>query len=150
MNDDIQPVKARESSRASNPTFGSAWLKDEMSRGSGVPDEVSSKRLRRGLVVLAAILTMVLAVVWIVVVPREAICPAAGGPASCTQETRTAAGLRWSFVIVACYVVATSVLLIGRRSLRVLLPTTVAVFLLVCLFALGMVSSSTGFAIQRW
>lgn len=104
-------------------------------------------RFNRGLIGLAGTAVGTLLLIWVVAVPMDPVCPAIGGSGElppCTAADRIAAGVRWSLVIAGCYVLATAVLLLGRRRPRVIVPAAVVAFAALCAVALGQVASSTG------
>ncbi|WP_022916184.1 hypothetical protein [Ruania albidiflava] len=105
-------------------------------------------RVRAGLIGLSGLGVGTLLLLWVAIVPMDAVCSAVGGSGElppCTAADRIAAGLGWSLRIGAGYGLSAGVvLLFGRRRSRVVVPAVLVGYGVLCLVALGQVMASTG------
>lgn len=103
-------------------------------------------RPRRAAAWATGVLIIALALIWTVAVPHEPACPAAGpGAVACSEADRQAAGVRWTVVVTAAYVMAAATAMTVGRRYRWGAAAALTLFVVVAVVAFGAVQGSTGY-----
>ncbi|MFC0647406.1 hypothetical protein [Cellulomonas phragmiteti] len=98
-------------------------------------------------VVSSALTAAGLAAVWLLAVPREAVCPAIyPPPAGCTTADRVGTATAWTLALVAVWAVTLATARLRGRTIPSLL---VAVTIVLCLAAYVGTLYSTGFVLGQ-
>lgn len=114
----------------------------------GSPAKSPGVRARSVVIHATVVLVATWAVIWWLVVPMEAVCPAIyPAPPGCTAADRWSAGVTWTVIVAGIYALSVAIALTLGRGRRWLTHAAMLVLGFVAIIGVGAVQGSTGHVI---